>query len=195
MREIEPVTQWIERMRVGDPGALDAIIPILYQELRALAGRQMSREDVGHTLSATALVHEAYFRLSKQRHIAAHDRSQFLRIAGHTMRRILVDWARTRRRMKRGGGQIPVPLAEVEEFLSDGEAEELLAIDEALERLAVINPRGAKVVEHRFFAGLSQDETASLMEVSPKTIQRDWIAARAWLKKEMRADVDFNRNS
>ncbi len=189
MQQPEPVTQWIQRMRVGDPAALDAIIPLLYQELRALAGRQMSREDAGHTLSATALVHEAYFRLSKQRNIGADDRSQFLRIAGHTMRRILVDWARTRKRAKRGAGQVPVPLVEVEEFLSEGEAEELLAIDEALERLSAINPRGAKVVEHRFFAGFSQEETAELMEISPKTVQRDWVAARAWLKKEIRADL------
>lgn len=188
----EPVTSWIQRLGAGDPRALEAVIPLLYNELRAVAGHQLKLERADHTLSATALVHEAWFRLARQRRIAAEDRLQFLSIAGHTMRRVLVDWARSKKRAKRGGGQADLPLDEVEPFLTVEEADELLALDEALERLAAVNERGAKVVEHRFFAGLSQDETAEALGISPKTVQRDWIAARAWLRKEVQRDLSVD---
>jgi len=185
MHESEPVTEWLERLREGDPDALDSVIPLLYKELRSIAGRQLRRERSDHTLSATALVHEAYFRMARQDSIRAGDRVQFLAIAGNTMRRILVDWARSKKRLKRGSGAAHVPLDEVQEFLSDEEAAEVIAIDAALDRLAEINERGAKVIEHRFFGGLSQEQTAEVLGVSAKTVQRDWIAARAWLRKEV----------
>ena len=183
------ITQYLEQLRSGEESALDELIPLLYKELRAMAQRHLQHERLDHTLSATALVHEAYLRLSKQQQIRAADRVQFLGIAGRTMRRVLVDWARTKKRAKRGGGKAPVPLHEVEQLLSDVEAEELLALDDALSRLAQASERGAQVVEHRFFAGLTLEETATLLGVSMKTVQRDWIAARAWLRKEVEKDL------
>ncbi|MEZ4423872.1 MAG: ECF-type sigma factor [Gemmatimonadota bacterium] len=183
------ITEWVRRLGAGDGQALEAVIPLLYDELRALAGHQLRQERPDHTLSATGLVHEAWLRLSRQRRIAAEDRAQFLSIAGATMRRVLVDWARTKKRAKRGGGQADLPLSAVEEFLTVEEAEELLALDDALARLEVVNERGARVVEHRFFAGLSQEETAEALGISPKTVQRAWVAARAWLRKEVQQDL------
>ncbi|MCA9737822.1 MAG: RNA polymerase subunit sigma-70, partial [Gemmatimonadetes bacterium] len=128
------ITEWVRRLGAGDGQALEAVIPLLYDELRALAGHQLRQERPDHTLSATGLVHEAWLRLSRQRRIAAEDRAQFLSIAGATMRRVLVDWARTKKRAKRGGGQADLPLSAVEEFLTVEEAEELLALDDALAR-------------------------------------------------------------
>lgn len=184
------ITQWLRRLRTGDRQALDRLIPLLYAELRGMARRRLRNERTGHTLDTTALVNEAYLKLLQHHKIEAADRVQFFAVAGNTMRRILVDYARTRKRQKRGGGQAPIPLEEVEAFLSDEQAEEVLALDEALERLAAANPRGAQVVEHRFYAGLTLEETASLLEVSAKTVQRDWIAARAWLRKEISRALD-----
>ena len=115
---------------------------------------------------------------------AAH-RTQFLAIASHTMRRILVDYARARKRLKRGSGQAPLPLEEARAFLTDQQADEVLALDEALARLAHANPRGSKVVEHRFYSGLTLEETAEVLGISVKTVQRDWLTARAWLRREI----------
>jgi RNA polymerase sigma factor (TIGR02999 family) len=185
---MEGVTVWLRRLREGDAGALDELLPLLYDELRAVARHQLRSERAGHTLSATALVHEAYLRMSKDERIRADDRTQFLALAGNAMRRVLVDWARHRKRHKRGGGAPHVPLDEAS-ALSDREADEVLALDDALERLTAVNPRGAKVVEHRFFAGLSLEETATLLGVSTKTVRRDWLAARAWLRKEVRGGL------
>ena len=193
MSQVEPVTQWLARMREGDPEALDSVIPLLYKELRAIAGHHLRGERVDHTLSATGLVHEAYFRLARQHHIRAEDRMQFLSIAGNTMRRILVDWARAKKRIKRGSGAPHVSLDDVEPLLTESEANEVIAIDSALDRLSAVNERGAKVVEHRFFGGLSQEETAEVLGVSSKTIQRDWIAARAWLRKEVQHEIAVSR--
>lgn len=185
----EPLTQWLSRMREGDPDALDAVVPLLYKELRAIAGAQLKSERADHTLSATALVHEAYFRLARQHLISADDRKHFLSIASNTMRRILVDSARAKKRLKRGAGAAHMELSEVEEFLTDSEAEEVIAIDEALVRLAEVNERGAKVVEHRFFGGFSLEDTAASLDVSTKTVQRSWVTARAWLRKEILKDL------
>ncbi len=179
----------LERLRDGDQSALDRLLPMLYQELRGIAKYQLRGERSDHTLSATALVHEAYLKLRKQRQIGAEDRVQFLSIAGNTMRRVLVDSARSRKRHKRGGGEAAIPLQEIEAFLSEEEADEVLALDDALKRLASANERGAQVVEHRFFGGLTIEETASFLGLSIKTVQRDWIAARAWLRKEVRRDL------
>lgn len=179
------VTDLLHRLREGDDAALEHLMPLLYDELYALARRQLRNERTGHTLNTTALVNEAYLKLIQQRELQAEDRAQFLAIAATTMRRLLVDYARTRKRLKRGGGLPPVPLDDVLPFLSDSEADEILALDEALTRLAAINPRGSQVVQYRFFGGLSLEETAGVLSVSVKTVQRAWTAARAWLRKEV----------
>ena len=167
----------------------DEIVTRLYDELRSLARAHLRRERTGHTLDTTGLVNEAYLRLAPQGGLGDLDRGRFFAAASVTMRRILVDYARRRNRVKRGDGAIAVPLEEAEALLSDAEAEEVLALDEALDRLEAVNPRGAAVVHHRFFAGLSLEETAELLEVSIKTVQRDWLTARAWLRKEVARDL------
>ena len=185
----EDLTPHFRALAAGDPDALDRIVRSLYDELRDLARRRLRDERSGHTLQATALVNEVYLRLSRENRIAAESRTRFMAVASNTMRRILVDYARARGRAKRGGGAERVPLENVEAFLSDEEAEEILSLEDALVRLARGNPRGARVVELRFFAGLGVEEIAELLEVSSKTIQRDWIAARAWLRKEVARDL------
>lgn len=180
-----PITECLGRLRSGDQTALDELVPLVYAELRALAQYQLRLERTDHTLSATALVHEVYLRLAKQERISAEDRLQFLGIAATTMRRVLVDWARGKKAAKRGGGRAHAPLDDVQIPIDDEEALEVLALDGALDRLAEVNERGARVVEHRFFAGLTAEESAALLGVSSKTIQRDWVLARAWLRKEV----------
>jgi len=181
------VTQWLARWRAGDHDALDRIVPLVYDELRQVARRQIGGEPQPATLSATALVHEVYLRLVQQRRIQALDRDSFLAIAGQTMRRILVDHARARRRLKRGGADLTVPLDEMDvpALLSDAEVDEVLAIEEVLDRLAAADARAARVVEYRVFAGLTLEETARALDVSLKTVQRTWLAARAFLRKEI----------
>lgn len=164
-------------------------MPMVYNELRAIAGNQLRFERAGHTLNPTALVNEAYLKLMDQKKIQAAHRTQFLMIAGHIMRRILVDYARKRKRQKRGGDFQKVSMESVEPFLSNEEAEEVLSLDSALKDLEKVDPRASKVIECRFYAGLSLEETASLLGVSVKTVQRDWLAARAWLRKEVSIDV------
>jgi RNA polymerase sigma factor (TIGR02999 family) len=174
-----------------DERQIDEVLPRLYEELRALAHLHMRRERTGHTLATTALVHEAWLRLAGQERVRPEDTSRFFAIASNTMRRVLVEHARHRGRAKRGSGDIAVPLDEAESFLSETEAEELVALDDALERLAIADPRASQVVVHRFFGGLSAEETAGLLGVSTKTVQRDWLAARAWLRKEVARDLDL----
>lgn len=185
------LTRWLHEMSEGDPAALDRVVGLLYDELRAMARGRLANERKGHTLSPTAVVNEVYMKLARQQRIAAPDRTRFLAVAATTMRRVLVDYARTRRRHKRGGGEANVPLDDVEHMLSESEAAEVLALDDALTRLSEINPRGAEVVQQRFYAGLSLEETAALLGVSSKTVQRDWIAARAWLRKEVARELDL----
>lgn len=181
----ENLTVWLERLSAGDEAALDRVVRLLYDELRALARSRLNNERADHTLAATALVNEMYLKLAAQRRINAADRVQFMAVAATTMRRVLVDYARARLRGKRGGGACSIPLDEVEPFLSEQESDEVLALDAAIERLAAMDARAARVVEQRFYAGLSVEETALLLGVSTKTVQRDWIAARAWLRKEV----------
>ncbi len=185
------VTQWLHRLREGDEGALEHLMPLLYDELRMMARHQLRNERAGHTLNPTALVNEVYLRLAGQKQIQAAHRTQFLAVAGQTMRRVLIDYARARKRLKRGGGRAPIPLEEAEPFLSDAEADEILALDDALNRLAVVNERGSEVVQYRFFSGLTLEETAEVMGLSLKTIHRSWIAARAWLRKEVAQDLNL----
>ncbi len=183
------VTDWLHRLRGGDSEALEQLVPLLYEEMRRVASQRLRSERAGHTLGATALVHETYLRMLRQRRVDAKDREQFLAVAANTMRRILVDHARTRNRLKRGGAESPVPLENVIDFLEDSEAEEMLAVHESLERLASMHSRSAKVVELRFFGGLSLEETATVLGISSKTVQRDWHTARAWLRKEVSSSL------
>jgi len=179
------VTVWLERWRGGEREAFERILPLVYRELREVARRALRRERPDHTLSATDLVHETYLRLLDQRRIAAGDRAEFLSVAACAMRRLLVDYARRRGREKRGGGAGSVPIEEAAPFLDEAQAGELLALDLALHRLAAANPRGSRVIEHRYFAGLSLEESAQVLGVSSKTVHRDYLAARAWLRKEL----------
>ena len=183
------VTALLYRLREGDRSALDRVVSVLYSELRQIAQRRLRGEWGTRLLMTTELVHEAYLRLLGQRQLAVEDRAEFFAVAANTMRRILVDAARTAQRKKRGGGVADVPLDEAAWFASDREAEEMLLLDQALERLEEIHPRGAQVVAHRYFAGLDLEESAALLGVSTKTVRRDWIAARAWLRKELLRDL------
>jgi RNA polymerase sigma factor (TIGR02999 family) len=180
------ITRWLTRLRDGDPEALERLVPLVYDELRQVARRQLRREMPANTLSATTLVHEVYLRLVRQRLIDAADRDSFLAISAKIMRRILVDHARHRSRLKRGGAP-PVGLSPEHEpaLLTDSEVDEVLAVDAVLARLAALDDRAAKVVECRIFAGLTLEETAGALGTSIRTVQREWTTARAWLRKEM----------
>ena len=176
-------------MMPDERGSLDELVARHYDELRRLAHRYLRRERSDLTLQTTGLVNEAYLRLAGVAGIRPDERTRFFALASTTMRRVLVDHARGRRRQKRGVAAEHVPLDEVEWMLNDDEAEELLVLDEALTRLEQINPRGSEVVQYRFFGGLTLEETADLLGVSMKTVQRDWLAARAWLRKEVERDL------
>jgi RNA polymerase sigma-70 factor (ECF subfamily) len=174
------VTQLLVAWSDGDQAALDQLMPLVQQELRRLARSYMRGERRGHTLQTTALVNEAYLRLVDQKHVRWQNRAHFLAIAAQLMRRILVDYARRRQYQKRGGDALQVSLAEAES-LSDEHSPDLVALDEALVSLAEIDPRRSRVVELRFFGGLNIEETAEILKVSPTTVERDWITAKAWL--------------
>ncbi|MEQ1692807.1 MAG: ECF-type sigma factor [Gemmatimonas sp.] len=179
------VTDCLVRLRAGETDALDHLLPLVYDQLRMLARAQLRREDTGSTLGATALVHEAYVRLTEREQLAPKDRSHFFAIAAQSMRRVLIDQARARKRLKRGLGVVPISLEEVDALLTIEAADELTALDEALDRLELTNERAARVVERRFFGGLTLEETAESLGVSLKTVHRDWLLARAWLRKEI----------
>jgi RNA polymerase sigma factor (TIGR02999 family) len=181
------VTVSLSQWRAGDPEAVERLVPLLYDELRQVARRQLRRESAGHALSATDLVHEVYLRFLRQRQLAASDREGFLAIAGVTMRRVLVDHARARKRHKRGGARKPESLELNAEprLLTPIEVDEVLAIDVALERLARLDERASRVVECRIFGGLTLEETARALDVSTRSVQRKWTTARAWLRKEI----------
>ena len=170
----------------GDKAALDKLFPLVERELHRLAHSYMRKESSDHTLQTTALVNEAYLRLVDQRDTRWQNRAHFFGIAAQIMRRILMNYARDRQRMKRGGGAIQVSLSETD-VVSVTKVSELLALDEALERLAAIDERKAKVVEFRYFGGLSVEETAEVLDVSSITVTRDWNMAKAWLAREIQA--------
>ncbi len=180
----EGVTEAIRRVQAGEEGALDRLVPLIYDELRLIARRQLGGLRGGQTLDTTGLVHEVYLRLAGQRRPAWQDRAHFFAAAARAMRHILIDYARSRRRQKRGGGQRHVTFDETQVAV-EREADRLLAVDEALERLATEDLRMARVVECRFFAGLSEQETAEALGISARTVQRAWGEARSWLKREM----------
>jgi RNA polymerase sigma factor (TIGR02999 family) len=178
------VTQLLIEGSKGNKEALDHLLPIVYDELRRQAARYLRREAPGHTLQTTALIHEAYIRLIDQRNVQWQNRAQFFGIAAQLMRRILVDHARTKKRAKRGGSNLRVSLNDALAVTKDSELD-LIALDQALERLAQIDPQQSRVVELRFFSGLSVEETAEVLDVSPATVKRDWSVAKAWLHREI----------
>jgi len=172
----------------GDREALGRVLPQIYDELRALAAQHLRKERAGHTLQATALVNEAFLRLSGRERVHVEARVQFFAVAAQAMRRVLVDHARRRRAEKRGGPETPVPLTEVAEAaLSASPLVDVLDVDEALTRLAALDERQARVVELRFFAGMEVEEIAAALDVSASTVQREWRMARAWLRHQLAA--------
>jgi RNA polymerase sigma-70 factor (ECF subfamily) len=179
------VTQLLKAWRNGDQTALDRLIPLVYDELRRLAHQHMRREKSPHVLQTTALVNEAYLRLMDQTQVQFENRAHFFGIAARLMRQILVDDARRRNVAKRGGGMIQIPLEDVTD-VAQQQAGNVLAVDEALHTLAQKDSRQSEIVELRFFGGLSIEETAEVLKVSPGTVMRDWTFARAWLKNEMK---------
>ncbi|MEK6281018.1 MAG: sigma-70 family RNA polymerase sigma factor [Acidobacteriota bacterium] len=182
------VTQLLIGWGKGDREALDRLLPIVYDELRRQAARYLRRERVGHTLQTTALIHEAYLRLIDQKNVEWQNRAQFFGIAAQLMRRILVDHARTKGRAKRGGSDIRVSLSDAEAFVINKELD-VVALNEALERLELIDEQQSKIVELRFFSGLTVEETASVLNISPATVKRDWRMAKAWLYREISGEV------
>lgn len=186
----DPISAGLAELRRGASGALDRLVPLIYDDLRRVARQRLRQERDGHTLGTTALVHDAYLRLSTQRQLRPSDRAEFFAAASNTMRRILVDYARGRNRLKRGTGEDPSPLDELEPLLSAPAISETLALDQALTRLEAVYPRAARVFEQRLFGGLSIDEISEVHDVSPKTVNRDWNAARAWLRKEVRRGLE-----
>ncbi|MGE0553582.1 MAG: sigma-70 family RNA polymerase sigma factor [Gemmatimonadales bacterium] len=187
----EQITGLLRSWRAGSADALDRLIPLVYGELRAIARRHLGRERPGHTLTTAALVHEAYLDLLGQASVDWKDRVHFFAIASRTMRRVLVWHARKRNAAKRGGGRVEA-LDEGVAIVPDRDAaaDELLALDDALERLEAVDPRLCRVVECRHFGGLSVEETAEALSISPATVKRDWQSARAWLRLALSEDGD-----
>jgi RNA polymerase sigma-70 factor (ECF subfamily) len=179
------ITQRLAAWQAGDVAAMDEVIRVVYQELRRMADRYLRQENPGHTLQPTALVHEAWLRLIDQTQVNWQNRAQFFGVAAQMMRRILVDHAKTKHREKRGGDAVRLSLEETMD-LSDERAADLVALDDALQALAAIDSRKCRVVELRYFGGLSVEETAEVLQVSPQTILRDWKLAKAWLYQEIK---------
>jgi RNA polymerase sigma factor (TIGR02999 family) len=180
----EQITQLLQSWSQGDPAAIEKLVPLVYDELHRLAQRYMADERPSHTLQTTALVNEAYLRLVDSAHASWEGRTHFFGVCAQVMRRILVDWARSRQALKRGGD---VSSLDLDEALAAAKqpGTDLVAIDDALQALTAIDPRKGQVVELRFFGGLSVKETADLLKVSPETVQRDWKLAKSWLRREL----------
>jgi RNA polymerase sigma factor (TIGR02999 family) len=182
-----PVTLLLTQVRAGNQDAASQLISLIYQELRQMAGAFMRGERPGHTLQATALVNEAYMRMVGGHPVDWQNRAHFFAIAAHTMREVLLDYARRVRAGKRGGGDARRVELDEEFAIAPDKLDEVIAIDEALERLARIDPRQSRIVELRFFAGLNVEEAGEVMGISPKTVKREWRSAKAWLHREMAA--------
>jgi RNA polymerase sigma-70 factor, ECF subfamily len=183
-RSAQEVTQLLGDWSGGDEGALEKLIPLVQPELHRLAHYYMSRERAGHTLQTTALLNEAYLQLTDKTQLPWQNRTHFMAVAAQLMRRIMVDHARARRALKRGAGAIRVTLDETA-LVTEQRAEELLALDEALEKLAAFDRRRCEIVEMRYFGGLNVEEIADVLKVHPNTVMRDWRAAKAWLYAEL----------
>jgi RNA polymerase sigma factor (TIGR02999 family) len=178
------ITQLLQQVSNGDRGAIDRLLPLVYEQLRKMAHQQRLRWQGEATLNTTALVHEAYMRLSEGADLDLESRLHFLRVAAKAMRYILLDHAKAKKRLKRGGDQQRVPFEEAL-AVSEAEAEELLALDEALSRLEAINERQSQIIECRFFGGMTIEDTAHALNISAPTVKRGWAMARAWLYREM----------
>jgi RNA polymerase sigma factor (TIGR02999 family) len=176
----EDVTQLLAAWGQGDKSALDKLLPLVHAELRRIARRQMSQERHGHTLQATALVNEAYLRLAGQQGFEWRNRAHFFAVCAQVMRRVLIDHARAHARDKRGGGAVQVSLAEAA-ALGGQPPEHFLALDEALRFLESVDPQKSNIVELRYFGGLSVEETAEVLNISPRTVRREWQRSKAWL--------------
>jgi RNA polymerase sigma-70 factor, ECF subfamily len=183
------VTMLLRQLRSGNQNAVAELVPLLYDELRRIASRYLQRERPDHTLQATALVHEAYLRLVDQKDVEWQNRSHFFGVAAQQMRRILVDYARAHHAAKRGG---PLPKISLDDALAiaEGRTGDLLELDEALTRLSSIDPQQVRIIELRFFAGLTIEETADLLDISPATVKREWTTAKAWLAREIERGRD-----
>ena len=178
------ITRLLQAWGNGDQAALERLTPVVYEELRRMARRYMRREREGHTLQTTALVNEAYMRLVDVTHVSWHDRAHFFAVSAQMMRRILVDAARKRASERRGGRAVRAELETIPD-MSSGRDREIVAIDDALKALAELDPRKARVIELRFFGGLSVEETAEVLKISPQSVLRDWKLAKAWLMREL----------
>ena len=183
----DDLTGLLVEWRDGDKAALDRLMPLVYHELRRIAHRYVQRERAGHTLQTSALVNEAYLRLAGQQEVSWQNRAHFFAVTAQTMRHLLIDHARRRRYAKHGGELQQVPIADACEMSMD-RATELIALEEALDELATLDQRKSRVVELRYFGGLSLEETADVMNVSLMTVRRDWRAAKAWLYRRIRDD-------
>ena len=179
------LTELLRAWGAGNAKASEELVPLVYDELRRQARHALRREGEGHTLQATALVHEAWLRLDVQHDARWESRSQFLAVAAQMMRRVLVDHARTRQAQKRGGGETQVTLGDAVNASQPGDSVDVLALDDALARLAIMDPRKARLVELRYFAGLSIPEAAAALGVSLATVGREWAVARMWLRREL----------
>jgi RNA polymerase sigma factor (TIGR02999 family) len=179
------VTNALARVQAGNQAAFDELFPLVYAELRRVAGREMRHEKPGRTLQTTALVHEAYLRLLKDASLSFESRAHFLGIAARAMREILIERARARAARKRGGQAVRITLDDLAAPVPEPSVD-VLALDEALQRLARLDGRHARVVELRYFGGLSVEETAAAMQLSPATVKRAWTLARAWLYRELK---------
>lgn len=185
------VTALLAAWRGGDRGALDRLFPLVYEELRHIAHGRLGRERTGHTLGTTALVNEVYLKLVDQTRVKWTDRAHFFAVAASAMRRILVDYARRHQSLKRGGSASALNLddpAIVNAMLADNRADVLIALEEALTRLAEVDERLSRVVECRFFGGLTEDETAEALGITARTVRRDWIKAKGWLSQALREE-------
>src|SRR5947207_8715732 len=181
----QEVTQLLGEWSGGDERALEKLVPLVQPELHRLAHHYMSRERAGHTLQTTAILNEAYLRLVDNTKPVWKNRTHFVAVAAQLMRRIMVDHARERHSLKRGGGALKVTLDEAA-FVTEARSEELLALDEALEELAVQDPRKSQIVELRYFGGLTVEETAEFLKLSQRTVEREWKMAKAWLYRALR---------
>jgi RNA polymerase sigma-70 factor (ECF subfamily) len=191
--ESTQVTALLTRLKRGDREAAELLIPLVMDELRRLARYYMLDERAGHTLQPTALVHEAYLKMAGYQNLSWKSRSHFIGVAAGLMRQILIDSARRHRAVKRGRLYEQVSLEEHRDFISVEYPVDLLALDEALQRLEKMNPRQSRIVELRYFGGLSVEETAEVLGVSPITVKRDWATARAWLRSELKATDQSGR--
>jgi RNA polymerase sigma factor (TIGR02999 family) len=178
------VTQLLRAWGEGEQGARDELVPLVYHEMHRLAQRYMSQERSGHTLQTTALVNEAYLRLVDTTQASWQNRAHFFAICANVMRRILVEWARSRQALKRGGAARPLELVE-SLVVAEEAGQDLVALDDALKDLSALDPRKGKVVELRFFGGLSVEETAEALKISCETVMRDWKFAKSWLRREL----------